>query len=87
MRLWRIIRGRVGWERPRTSAAGLLLGFHRDEQGGVLEYAMIFGLFAITLILPVWPIDGQYRSIPGMLLEVLGDYFSMIAFFVSWPFL
>jgi hypothetical protein len=68
-------------------AAGFWARLHRDETGGMLDYMMVFAFFAIMLFAPLWPVDGQMVSIPGMLWDILSDYFSMIAFYVSWPFL
>ena len=50
--------------------------FHRDEEGGVLEYALVFAFVALPMLLLV-----EY------LLEVLSDYFGLIAYYVTWPFL
>lgn len=56
----------------RTGLARL----HADEQGGMLEYVMVMAAVAI-------PLMGLFEA----LFAVLSDYFGMIAFFVSWPFL
>jgi len=62
------------WLRRRTVEP--LLRFHRDERGEMLEYAMVFVAIALPLM-----------CLAERLAEVLADYFSMIAFYVSWPFL
>lgn len=68
-------QGRVGrWLRRR--AVEPLGRFHRDERGQMLEYVMVFAFIAVPLMF-----------LFERLFEVLSDYFSMIAFFVSWPFL
>ena len=51
-----------------------LARFHRDERGGMLEYAMVFAFVAIPIVL-----------LFDKLFDVLSDYFGMMAFFVSWP--
>jgi hypothetical protein len=78
---------RASHDLAAAPAAGFWARLHRDESGGMLDYAMVFGFFAILLFLPVWPVGDQVLSIPEMLFQVLSDYFSMIAFYVSWPFL
>jgi Flp pilus assembly pilin Flp len=68
-------QGRAGrWLRRRTVEP--LLRFHRDERGDLLEYALVFAAIALPLMF-----------LAERLVEVLADYFSMIAFYVSWPFL
>jgi len=62
------------WLRRRTVEP--LRRFHRDERGELLEYAMVFACVVVPLMF-----------LFERLFEVLSDYFSMIAFFVSWPFL
>jgi len=57
-------------------AAGALRRFHRDEEGGVLEYALVFAFVAVPMIFLM-----EY------LLEVMSDYFGLIAYYVTWPFL
>ena len=49
---------------------------HRDERGGLLEYAMVFAFVAVPLIFLL-----EY------MLEILSDYFGLIAYYVTWPFL
>jgi len=49
---------------------------HRDEQGGMLEYAMVLGFISIPLI-----------AMFDQIFQILSDYFAMIAFYVTWPFL
>jgi len=49
---------------------------HRDERGGVLEYVMVFAFVVVPLIFLM-----EY------MLEVLSDYFGLIAYYVTWPFL
>ena len=51
--------------------------FHRDQRGAaMLEYALIFAAVAIPIL-----------ALFGKLFDILADYFGMIAFFVSWPFI
>lgn len=72
----------------RRVAQGIARRFHRDEAGGMLEYAMVFAMVAVPLMVPFIPVDGGERlSVLEMLFQVLSDYFAMIAFYVSWPFL
>jgi hypothetical protein len=49
---------------------------HRDERGGMVDYAMIIGAIGIPLFVLL-----EY------MLEVLSDYFGLIAYYVTWPFL
>jgi len=49
---------------------------HRDERGAMLDYVMV-----LVVIVPLVFFVFQ------KLFEVLSDYFGMIAFYVSWPFL
>jgi len=54
-----------------------LARFHRDERGaGMLEYGLVFAAVAVPVL-----------ALFTKLFEVLSDYFAMIAFFVSWPFI
>jgi Flp pilus assembly pilin Flp len=57
-------------------AAARVRRFHRDERGGMLEYALVFAFVAVPMIFLM-----EY------LLEVLSDYFGLIAYYVTWPFL
>jgi Flp pilus assembly pilin Flp len=50
--------------------------FHRDQRGGMLEYAMVFAFVAVPLVFLL-----EY------MLEILSDYFGLIAYYVTWPFL
>lgn len=75
-------------ERTGLSGVGRLLWrLHDDQSGRMLEYAMVFAFISIPLMVPFWPVEGEVRSIFGMLFDVLSDYFGMIAFYVTWPFL
>jgi hypothetical protein len=49
---------------------------HRDERGGALEYALVLVVFA----LPAY-------AVAKVLVRMLSDYYSMISFYVGWPFL
>jgi len=49
---------------------------HRDQEGGLLEYAMVFAFVAVPLVFLL-----EY------MLEVLSDYFGLLAYYVTWPFL
>ena len=62
-----------GFERH---GGGLLARFHRDERGDMLDYALVFAFIAIPLML-----------LFDRLFDVLADYFGMIAYYVTWPFL
>ena len=70
-------------ERRTASApqAGRLNGlavarFHRDERGAMLDYVLVLGVFVPLAVFVI-----------VKLFEVLSDYFGMIAFYVTWPFL
>lgn len=65
--------------RQRRSRPGLmrrLCRFHRDQKGATIDYVLILGVFCVPIIVLLFK-----------LFEVLADYFGMIAFYVSWPFL
>jgi len=53
-----------------------LARLHRDQQGGMLEYVMVFAFVAVPLIFLL-----EY------MLEILSDYFGLLAYYVTWPFL
>jgi Flp pilus assembly pilin Flp len=57
-------------------AAEAVAAFHRDERGDLLEYALVFTAISVPLLALM------YR-----LFDILSDYFGMIAFYVSWPFI
>ena len=59
-----------------SEGSGLLARFHRDERGDMLDYALVFAFIAIPLML-----------LFDRLFDVLADYFGMIAYYVTWPFL
>jgi Flp pilus assembly pilin Flp len=63
---------------PRSAfrVPSFLSRLHRDERGGMLEYVMVFAFVAVPLIFLM-----EY------MLEVLSDYFGLIAYYVTWPFL
>jgi len=68
-----------GFNKPmiRIACRSALARFHRDERGAaMLEYGLVLAAVAV-------PILGLFVK----LFEVLSDYFGMIAFFVSWPFI
>jgi Flp pilus assembly pilin Flp len=74
MRLVRLIRGmRRPGGRP---GGGRLARLHRDERGGMLDYVMIIAAIAIPVI-----------ALYGRMFQIISDYFGMIAFYVSWPFI
>ncbi|MGB2937023.1 MAG: hypothetical protein WBD05_02315 [Phycisphaerae bacterium] len=49
---------------------------HRDQRGAMLDYVLVLGVICVPLFI-----------LFDKLFEVLSDYFGMIAFYVSWPFL
>lgn len=49
---------------------------HCDERGDLFDYAMVFALIAVPLLL-----------LMERLFTVLSDYFAMIAYYVTWPFI
>jgi len=72
----RSLDGGGGGRRRAGRAAGSLVRFHRDERGNMLEYAMVFAFIAVPMLF-----------LFERLFEILCDYFGMIAFFVTWPFI
>jgi len=50
--------------------------FHRSERGAMLDYVLVLGVFVPLAVFVI-----------VKLFEVLSDYFGMIAFYVTWPFL
>ena len=70
---------RQRWQGVRRRVSGCaeaLARFHRDERGDMLEYALVFVAIAVPLIALF------YR-----LFYVLAEYFGMVAFYVTWPFI
>ena len=75
-----------GGERERARCAGFAGGlarrlsgaarFHRDERGATLDYVLVLVVFVPLAVFVI-----------AKLFEVLSDYFGMIAFYVTWPFL
>ena len=57
-------------------SARALRRFHRDQRGDMLEYLLILAGFAIPL-----------AALIRLLMDVLSDFFAMIAFHIGWPFL
>ena len=56
--------------------AGRLGRFHADQEGAMLDYVMVLAvLIPMVIFLFV------------KMFQVLADYFGMIAFYASWPFL
>jgi hypothetical protein len=53
-----------------------LARLHRDQRGSLLDYGMVLAAICMVLI-----------GLFGPLFYVLSEYFSMIAFYVTWPFL
>ena len=75
------IGGKCGRNVVRRGLARLahrtgLARLHRDERGGALECVMVMGAIAVPLM-----------ALAEAIFQVLSDYFGMIAFYVSWPFL
>ena len=56
--------------------SGGALRFHRDQRGAMLDYVLVLGVFVPLAVFVI-----------AKLFEVLSDYFGMIAFYVTWPFL
>ena len=50
--------------------------FYRDDRGSALEYLLVMAVFVIPLSFLLLPMT-----------QILADYFQMVAFHVSWPFL
>ena len=66
---------RSGRRTGRVAAANPRL--HRDERGyTMLDYVMVFAFIAVPLMF-----------LFDKLFEVLSDYFGMVAYYVTWPFL
>ena len=68
------VGGRV--QRMFRRPAGGALRFHRDQCGAMLDYVLVLGVFVPLAVFVI-----------AKLFEVLSDYFGMIAFYVTWPFL
>ena len=65
----------LGRRTGRVAAAAARL--HRDERGyTMLDYVMVFAFIAVPLMF-----------LFDKLFEVLSDYFGMVAYYVTWPFL
>ena len=60
----------------RERLAGAWVRLHRDQRGAMLDYVLVLGVICVPLFI-----------LFDKLFEVLSDYFGMIAFYVSWPFL
>ena len=56
--------------------AGGLRRLHRDERGDALEYLLVLAVFVLPLV-----------ALMDRLKDILRDYYSMIAFYLGWPFL
>ncbi len=67
--------GERGMQNERQQSGGVAR-FHLDERGVMLDYILVLAVF-VPLMFFVFV----------KLFEVLSDYFGMIAFYVSWPFL
>ncbi len=72
----RSLDGGGGGRRRAGRAAGSLVRLHRDECGNMVEYAMVFAFIALPMMF-----------LFERLFKILCDYFGMIAFFVTWPFI
>ena len=72
------LRGNVRPEAGRgLRPAGWLVRLHRNERGyTMLDYAMVFSFISVPLVLVFWK-----------MFSIISEYFSMIAFYVTWPFL
>jgi hypothetical protein len=73
-----------------TRRAGLIPRFHRDERGGMVDYAIMFVAVLLVLVVPIIPGSseaGHAITIPEALWDILAEYFGMIAYYVTWPFL
>ena len=75
MTVFKTARRWVGALAARAGVA-VALRLHRDERGGLLEYAFTFGFIAVFIIALFYKI-----------FHVLTDYFGLFAFFVTWPFI
>jgi hypothetical protein len=67
------------WRRLAAWLAGgrnPLARLHRDERGSMVGYALTIAAIVIPLFVLL-----EY------MLEVLSDYFGLIAYYVTWPFL
>ena len=66
---------RLGRRPGRLAAA--MARLHRDERGyTMLDYVMVFAFIAVPLMF-----------LFEKLFYVLSDYFGMVAYYVTWPFL
>ena len=59
-----------------TYGRGPLARLHRDERGSLVDYAMIIAAVVIPFFIVL-----EYC------LEILSDYFGLMAYYVTWPFL
>jgi len=59
-----------------SCSVGAVRRFNRDQRGEMLEYLLVLAAFAIPLI-----------ALIQLLMDVLRDFYSMIAFHTGWPFL
>jgi Flp pilus assembly pilin Flp len=66
-----------GFNAPIRRIGRVLARLHRDQRGaGMFEYGLVFAAVAVPIL-----------ALFVKLFDVLSDYFGMIAFFVSWPFI
>ncbi len=63
-------------ERQKRSRESAWTRFHRDQRGVMLDYVLVLAVFVPLAVFVI-----------AKLFEVLSDYFGMIAFYVTWPFL
>ncbi len=67
----------TGFNAPIRRIGRAAARLHRDQRGaGMLEYGLVFAAVAVPIL-----------ALFTKLFDVLSDYFGMIAFFVSWPFI
>jgi len=61
-----------------SGAPGLRLHarLHADQRGAALDYVLVLGVIAVCVM-----------ALFDRLFMILMDYFGMIAYYVSWPFL
>jgi Flp pilus assembly pilin Flp len=63
--------------KPGPRWARRIRRLHRDERGyTMLDYVLVFAFIALPLIL-----------LFGKMFDIIASYFSMVAYYVTWPFL
>jgi len=67
---------RIGRRLAQTAGIRAVVRLHRNERGDMIDYVMV-----LAVIIPLVILVGN------KMMAVLMDYFGMIAYFVTWPFI